>query len=180
LHGRRAGGRQRAFDNPGAPVPDPAETAWDRRAKAADEPRAVRGMLVATSPRVMESPLPAWQLSSEGTSRRQGPRLEVEAVINGRLSRGSLRLNLVDLGFGGFAVECPIAFETGSRHEFRFVTAATVTVHMLAEAVYSRPSDPSDGMAHYVAGFKYVRRTEQDQRSIDILIDAANSPLQFS
>ena len=116
---------------------------------------------------------------SLGQSRRESPRLEVEAVLNGRLSSGSLRLNLVDLGFGGFAVESPIAFAPGTQHVFRFSTNNDVTVTLRADAVYARPSGRHDGMDHYVAGFKYVVERPEDERAVDILIDAANSPLTF-
>ena len=114
-----------------------------------------------------------------GASRRDGPRLQIEAVINGSLSSGSLRLNLEDLGFGGFAVESPICFDAGTRHEFRFVTLGGVAVLLKADAVHSRPTAVQDGMQHYVTGFKYAVTSPDDQRSIDILLDAANSPLEF-
>jgi hypothetical protein len=110
-------------------------------------------------------------------SRREGPRLEVEAVLNGRLIRGNLRLNLLDLGFGGFAVESPLAFAPGTRHRFRFVTCSGMVVNLRADAVYCRAIGSEDGMAHHAAGFKYVIEGRGDQASVDILIDAANSPL---
>ena len=124
--------------------------------------------------------LPAGEWKADTTlSRREGPRLEVEAVINGRLSRGNLRLELVDLGLGGFAVESPIRFSPGSRHGFRFVTAAGLAVRLEADLVYCRPSGPQDGMEHYVAGFKYAAADAREQRAIDLLIEAATSPLTF-
>ena len=110
-------------------------------------------------------------------SRRESPRLEVEAVLNGRLAHGHLRLALVDLGFGGFAVESPLAFSAGTQHGFRFTTNTGVTVLVKANAVYCRPSGPQDGLEQYVVGFKYAIASAHDQASIDILIDAANSPL---
>ena len=127
----------------------------------------------------MELPSGDWKPYSPGISRRDSPRLEVEAVLNGSLTRGSLRLNLMDLGCGGFAVESPIAFSPGTRHDFRFITLSDVAVSVRAEAVYSRPSGQHDGMEHFVAGFKYVIASPDDERSIDILIDTANSPLTF-
>jgi len=114
---------------------------------------------------------------SAGLSRREGPRLQVETVLNGRLVRGNLQLNLVDLGFGGFAIESPIAFTPGSEHSFRFTTNAGVVVTLRADAVYARRSGSHDGMDHYVAGFKYRSGSPADEQTIDILIDAANSPL---
>jgi hypothetical protein len=103
----------------------------------------------------------------------------VEALLSGRLSSGNLRLSLVDLGFGGFAVESPIAFTPGTQHMFRFLTNSEVTVTLRADAVYARPSGTHDGMDHFVAGFKYVVVRPEDERAVDILIDAANSPLTF-
>ena len=112
-------------------------------------------------------------------SRREGPRLEAEAVLNGRLSRGNLQLDLVDLGLGGFAIESPIAFSPGSRHEFRFVTAAGLSVRVQADLVYCRASAAADGMQYYVSGFKYAVTSASEQHAIDLLIEAATAPLSF-
>ncbi len=113
-------------------------------------------------------------------SRREGPRLEVEALINGRLARGNLRLILHDLGFGGFAVESPIAFTPGTRHDFRFITEGDTLVAVTAETVYCRPSAMQDGMAYHLSGFRFVQTTEDGERAIAVLIDAALAPLSFS
>jgi hypothetical protein len=128
---------------------------------------------------VMSLPLGAWKPDPTTMSRREGPRLEVEAVINGRLSRGNLRMDLVDLGLGGFAVESPIGFSAGSRHGFRFVTVAGLAVRVQADLVYCRSSGPHDGMEHYVSGFKYVVTDAREQSAIDLLIEAATAPLSF-
>ena len=112
-------------------------------------------------------------------SRREGPRLEVEAVIKGRLSQGNLQLELVDLGLGGFAVESPIAFSPGSRHEFRFVTSAGLSVRLQADLVYCHASAASDGMQHYISGFKYAVASASEQTARDLLIEAATAPLSF-
>ena len=134
-------------------------------------------MVVASPPRVT---LESDQLRPySGPSRRESPRLEVEAVLNSRLASGNLRLTLVDLGFGGFAVESPIGFEIGTQHVFRFSTNTDVTVTLRADAVYCRSTGTHDGMTHCVAGFKYVLERPEDERAVDILIDAANSPLTF-
>lgn len=127
----------------------------------------------------MDLPSGDWKPYTPGISRRDSPRLEVEAILDGLLTRGNLRLNLMDLGFGGFAVESPIAFSPGSSHAFRFVTTAGVVVSIRAELVYSRPNGQQEGMEYFVSGFKYLMTTPEDERSIDILIDAANSPLTF-
>jgi PilZ domain len=113
------------------------------------------------------------------SERRSSPRLEVEALINGELARGNLRLVLHDLGFGGFAVECPIAFTIGSRHDFRFVTEAGLTVRMSAEAMYTRLVGPRDGMQQHLSGFRYCQTPEAERAAL-ILMDAATAPLTFS
>ncbi len=112
--------------------------------------------------------------------RRTSPRLEVEALIDGELARGSLRLILHDLGFGGFAVECPLAFTIGSLHDFRFVTEGGLAVRMSAEATYTRPVGPRDGLQHHLSGFKYSLKTTEAERAVGILMDAATAPLTFS
>jgi len=107
------------------------------------------------------------------------PRLEVEAIINGRLISGNLRLAVHDLGFGGFSVESPIGFTVGTAHEFRFVMADGTAVAIMAEAVYSRPSGMRDGMDHLLTGFKYVLGNDQADRAVELLLDAAIAPLSF-
>jgi hypothetical protein len=137
------------------------------------------GTLGASEDGVMSVPTGDRKPDATGMSRREGPRLEVEAVINGRLSRGNLRLDLIDLGLGGFAVESPIGFSPGSRHAFRFVTMAGLAVRVQADLVYSRPSGSHDGMDHFISGFKYVVADPNEQAAIDLLIEAATSPLSF-
>jgi hypothetical protein len=112
-------------------------------------------------------------------SRRETPRLEVEAVLNGRLAKGNLRLILHDLGFGGFAVESPLAFAVGSIHEFRFFTADAIVVSLRAEAVYSRSIGLRDGMDHFLSGFKYALGSDDAERAVEILLDVAMGPLRF-
>jgi hypothetical protein len=103
----------------------------------------------------------------------------VEAVLNGRLAKGNLRMVVHDLGFGGFAVESPIAFAVGSRHEFRFVGPEDMVVGIRAETVYSRAVGLRDGMDHVLSGFKYVLETEDAERAVEILLDLAMSPISF-
>jgi hypothetical protein len=112
-------------------------------------------------------------------SRRMAPRLEVEAILNGRLAKGNLRMSVHDLGFGGFAVESPIAFAVGSRHEFRFVGPDEIAVSIRAETVYSRAVGLRDGMDHVLTGFKYILETEDAERAVEILLDLAMSPISF-
>lgn len=129
-------------------------------------------------------PLPAWPdsriFSTRPQSRRAAPRLEVEAVLNGRLAKGNLRMSVHDLGFGGFAVESPIAFAVGSRHEFRFVGPEDIVVGIRAETVYSRAVGLRDGMDHLLTGFKYLLETEEAERAVELLLDIAMSPLVIS
>ena len=86
---------------------------------------------------------------------------------------------LHDLGFGGFSVESPLAFTVGSRHDFRFIGPADMVVEISAETVYSRAADPQGGVAHRVSGFKYIVDSDETQRVVDLLIDAALSPISF-
>ncbi|MEO8481283.1 MAG: PilZ domain-containing protein [Acidobacteriota bacterium] len=127
-------------------------------------------------------PLPAWtdtSLSGRPQSRRSAPRLEVEAILNGRLAKGNLRMTVHDLGFGGFAVESPIAFAVGSRHDFRFVGPEGMVVGIRAETVYARAVGLRDGMDHVLTGFKYVLETEDAERAVEALLDLAMSPISF-
>jgi hypothetical protein len=118
--------------------------------------------------------------SSRHHSRRETPRLEVEAILDSALVRGNLRLTLHDLGFGGFAVEGPIAFTPASRHAFRFVTATGAAVNLTAETIYCRESGIRDGMECLLSGFKYVLDSDEARRAVEVLLDAAIAPLSFS
>ena len=111
--------------------------------------------------------------------RRDSPRLEVEAVINGVLARGNLKVVLHDLGFGGFAVESPITFTSGTHHEFRFVTSSGLAISIMAAVVYSNPVGERDGMEHQLTGFRYVTGNDEADLAVSLLIDAAIAPLTF-
>lgn len=125
------------------------------------------------------APSDEFRLKMFAQSRRVTPRVEVEAVINGRLAQGNLRLNLHDLGFGGFSVESPLGFSPGTCHEFRFITGDGVMLSLMAEAVYSRAVGMRDGLDHWHSGFKYVLHDEEAERAVELLMDAAISPLIF-
>jgi hypothetical protein len=92
---------------------------------------------------------------------------------------GELRLTLRDLGFGGFAVECPIVFTIGSRHLFRFTAESHIAVQVHAEAIYSRPVGPRDGMTHHIAGFRFTPEGPETEQAVQVLLDAAVAPLTF-
>lgn len=117
--------------------------------------------------------------SARHEEQRTSPRVAVEALINGAIAQGNLKIILRDLGLGGFSVECPFSCTLGSRHEFRFVTDGGLAMRVLAEAVYSRPLGPRDGMQHHIAGFKFVHGTPGAERAVDLLLDAATAPLSF-
>jgi len=118
-------------------------------------------------------------MSFPESSRREAPRLEVEALIDGRATGVRVPLTLGDLGFGGFSVEASRPFEVGSRHGFQFTTADGITVLLRADTVYCRPVTGRRADAGHVAGFRYVVETTAEQHAVDILIDCANSPLEF-
>lgn len=118
-------------------------------------------------------------LEVPGLSRRESPRLEVEALIEGHLVRGHAPLVLVDLGFGGFSVQSPFYFQTHGRHAFRFSTVDGIAVLINADVVYCRESTTEDGRPVYVTGFSFAVQSPKDQHAVNILIDAANSPLTF-
>lgn len=117
--------------------------------------------------------------SARHEEHRTSPRVEVEALINGAIAKGNLKIILRDLGLGGFSVECPLACLIGSRHEFRFVTEGGLAMRVLAEAVYTRPLGPRDGMLYHISGFKFVFGRPGGERAVDLLLDAATAPLTF-
>lgn len=116
---------------------------------------------------------------ARAAERRTSPRLEVEALVQGVLVEGELRITLRDLGFGGFAVECPLMFTIGSRHSFRFTTETGVVVQLHAETIYARPVGPRDGMTYCLSGFRFVPENPETDQAVQILLDAAVAPLSF-
>jgi len=126
-------------------------------------------------------PLPAWddRPLSWGGDGRAAPRLEVETVLTGCLVRGTLRMTVHDLGFGGFSVEAPLAFAVGSQHDFRFIGPEGMVVEIRAETVYSRAVGLREGMDHHLTGFKYLVDSDETKHVVDLLIDAALSPISF-
>ena len=52
-------------------------------------------------------------------------------------------------------------------------------VRVQADVVYCRASGSHDGMDHYISGFRYAVTDGSTQAAIDLLIEAATSPLTF-
>jgi hypothetical protein len=127
-------------------------------------------------------PVDAWRdsrISGGRESRRVTPRIEVEALLNGRLAEGSRPMIVRDLGFGGFCLESACAFAVGSCHDFSFAGPGGLALVIRAEAVYSQVVSPSEGTDRVLSGFKYVLGTAEAERVVDVLVAAALSPISF-
>jgi hypothetical protein len=126
-------------------------------------------MLLASSARSM----------STVSDRRASPRLQVSAYLVGEVPNRSLRITaLRDLAFNGFSVESPMPVTVGSRYEFRFVTDGGLAIRVRAEVVYSRviSGDIEGAFAH---GFRFLLDTPQAEAAVDLLVEAATSPISF-
>jgi hypothetical protein len=80
-----------------------------------------------------------------------------------------------DLSPGGFSVESPVPFLTGTRHRFNFVAGKT-RVEIEGVAIQSTPF-PADGRADgYLAGFSFVIDSAERRAQIYELLDAVFLP----
>jgi hypothetical protein len=98
---------------------------------------------------------------------------EVRDVIGELLPLGE-PLELLDLGRGGFALESPFEFLTGTEHFFAFTLAdGRSGIQLMACTVHcERVPGDSDSSARYRAGFSFVQRTPSDGLLIAALADA--------
>lgn len=113
-------------------------------------------------------------------AQRTAPRLEVVGQIHGQSLTFNTPLLVRDLSSGGFSVESAVPFSRGSTHVFRFTTNEGASVVLRAQAMHSRPISGTSFPERFTTGFQFLNPDdEQAGRSIDTLLDAATSVLQF-
>jgi hypothetical protein len=113
-------------------------------------------------------------------SERTTPRLEVVGQIHGQALTFNTPLVVRDLSGGGFSVESAVPFGRGTTHVFRFTTNNGASVVLRANAMHSRPVAGTSFPERFTTGFQFLTPSdERTAKSIDALLDAATSVLQF-
>ena len=116
-----------------------------------------------------------------GAERRKSPRIDVARRVEGKLISLDTRIIIHDLSRTGFAVVSPLRFDKGQLLDFRLSVTGSADVTVAAEAVHSRPLNPSPNL--FLTGFRFLagKMTGRvPQSRIDRLIEAVcDSNVQF-
>ena len=107
--------------------------------------------------------------------RRSSLRItEVRDVFGALLPLGEPLL-IQDVGTGGFAVDTPFEFLTGTEHSFAFCLPGGHRVRLNATTVHCDRISDEGSDALYRAGFSFVHAHTTDDLLIAVLVDAARS-----
>jgi len=89
--------------------------------------------------------------------RRQSPRVDVDGPLFARIPSLGLECQLLDVSFGGFLVESPVAFALGEEHEFLVTTGDRRHAAVLkARAVYCHRRTASEDQPTFASGFGFL------------------------
>jgi len=112
-------------------------------------------------------------------SRRSDLRLQVLGQLYGHVVAFDVPLAVQNISAGGFAVDSPIPFSSGTSHRFRFTTNDGRTILVHAQTVHCLRVRTPDGDTRYLAGFEFICEPDDDRarEGIAALIDAALSAL---
>ena len=105
--------------------------------------------------------------------RRRFPRMRVSGSVEGRIEPLDDVLVVHDISLGGFAVESPMGFMTGSDHQFEFMLPTGERLRLTATDVHCVRLDVAGSAPHYFAGFAFDRVGVKNQRAIKDFVDAA-------
>lgn len=105
--------------------------------------------------------------------RRHFPRIRVYGSVEGRIEPLDDVLVVHDISLGGFAVESPLGFMTGSDHQFEFTLPTGKRVRLTAIDVHCVRLNVAGSAPHYFAGFAFDRVRLKDQRVIRDFMEAA-------
>ena len=107
--------------------------------------------------------------------RRQTVRVSVLGALFGESAGLDRTLVLRDLSPGGFSVESPVPFLTGTRHRFHIVAGET-RVEVEGIAIQSTPIPAEGRVDRYLAGFSFVIDSAERSAQIYALLDAVFTP----
>jgi hypothetical protein len=114
-------------------------------------------------------------------SRRTDLRLQVLGQLYGHVVAFDVPLAVQNISAGGFAVDSPIPFYSGTSHRFRFTTNHGRTILVHAQTAHCLRVRTPEGETRYLAGFEFICEPDDDRarEAIAALIDAALSAVTF-
>lgn len=107
----------------------------------------------ATLRAVRQSPAPA--------ERRRAPRVKAVSLLHGYWIELDMPVRVLDISLGGFAVESPIPFPTGSEQTFLFSTGDGRETLVRCQCRNVRTTEV-DGATISVAGFEFLPQPEEN------------------
>jgi hypothetical protein len=106
---------------------------------------------------VSQSPNPA--------ERRRSPRVKAVSLLHGYWVELDMPVRVLDISLGGFAVESPIPFPTGSEQTFLFSTGDGRETLVRCQCRNVRTAE-ANGATISVAGFQFLPQPEEDLRVV--------------
>ena len=114
-------------------------------------------------------------------SRRRSPRLTPFDPIQVEVVPVLVPADVVDISFGGFAVETRCSLRVGASYAFRFTLVNGRRIELQAQVVHCRRKATRDFSERYVTGCEFVHDPENPTEAlVDELVDSASQSLTFS
>jgi hypothetical protein len=88
--------------------------------------------------------------------RRRSARVEIIDRLQGVLVSHEMEIIVRDISAGGMAIEGPVQFPVGARHEFLLTAPDGSFSRMRGIARYSRRVSPPDAKPSYSTGFEFI------------------------
>jgi hypothetical protein len=89
--------------------------------------------------------------------------------------------DVVDVSFGGFAVETRCSLRVGASYEFRFTLVSGRRLELRAQVVHCRRKATPDFSERYITGCEFVHDPARPTEAlVDELVDSASQSLTFS
>jgi len=94
--------------------------------------------------------------STSMTERRRSARVEIIDRLQGQLVSLEVEIIVRDISSGGMAIEGPLQFPVGARHEFLLTAPDGSFSRIRGVAKYSRRVNAPDAKPSYSTGFEFI------------------------
>ncbi len=88
--------------------------------------------------------------------RRRSARVEIIDRLHGEVVSHEVEIIVRDISTGGMAIEGPVQFPVGARHEFLLTAPDGSFSRIRGVAKYSRRVSPQDAKPAYSTGFEFL------------------------
>jgi hypothetical protein len=105
------------------------------------------------------------------SERRTTPRIPALGALRARSIAMNVPLSVRDLSRGGFAVEGPLAFATGTQHRFEFWTDRGQLTVLDAVVAHCMRVTNADGVLSFLTGFAFSEADEGANARVAALLD---------